>query len=114
MKTKSCGIMLLTLALSLSTFSARAVRAQQEDDDPNWRERTLEQFERTLEQFKKAQMEIEKLQKENEENRRESQPMRIEIERAILRSTNRPGSIPKPRFLDIYDYGPLSENRKTI
>jgi hypothetical protein len=114
MKTKSHVIMLLTLSFSLSLFSAITIRAQQEDDDPNWRERTLEKFERTLEQLKKAQMEIEKLKKENEENRRESQRMRMELERAILRSSNRPGSVPKSRFLDIYDYRPISEIRKRI
>ena len=60
MKTKSHAITLLTLAFSLSLFSAITIRAQQQDDDPNWRERTFDRL-------KKAQIEIEKLQKEFEE-----------------------------------------------
>ena len=101
MKTRTPVILALALALPF-TFFYPLVRAQQEHDDPNW-------LERSIESLKKAQIEIEKLKRESEENRRESERMRMELERAILRSSNRPRTVPKLRFFDIYDARPIGE-----
>jgi hypothetical protein len=92
MKTKTCTFGGLFFAFSLSLCSQSSIQAQQENDDPNWRERKLEGLKKELEELKK---EAEKQRKEIEE---------------LLRIGN---GFPNSRFLDIYDYGlnPMSNSQ---
>src|SRR6266566_311969 len=99
MKTSACVILALCVGFQFTFFSP-AVRAQQEDDDPNWRERSLE---RSLERLNKLNNDMEKLLKDIEENERERQRQRNELFQRLLK---RPGSDTKSRLLDMYDYGP--------
>jgi hypothetical protein len=85
----------LFFAFLLSLCSGSTVQAQQENDDPNWRERKAERLKK----------EIEDLRKELEESQRKFEKMRLQF----LNSR-----FPNSRFLNIYDYGPIPRNRGLI
>lgn len=103
MKTRTWLMLAFALAFFWLVFSPIRVRAQQEPDDPNWRERGFERV-------RKFQDELEKLRNEMEENRREFERMQNDLERAIQKLSNRPSLNPKSRFLDIHDYGQVFRN----
>ena len=102
LKTKASFNMGFALTFSLTILS-QVSHAQQENDDPNWRERDLE---RRLEETKRLQKELERLEEQIAETRRETEKRKLEL----LRSLNRPNSPQKSRFLDIYEYGPIYRN----
>ena len=118
MKTKTCTFVGLFFAFFLLLCPRSSIQAQQENDDPNWRERKLEE----------RRKETEKLMKEFEETQRELEKLRLELPHS--RFTDRydygptisnsqfldmyhhgPSPISNSRFLDIYDYGPIPQKR---
>jgi hypothetical protein len=81
------------------------VLGQQENDDPNWRERSAEELIKRIEKLNK---EVEKLNNEFEKLKRNQAPWDPWQEN-LRRILDRPSSTPKSRFFDIYDYGPRDQ-----
>jgi hypothetical protein len=81
-------------AFFLSLCPGSKVHAQQENDDPNWRERKLERLKK----------EIEELTKKFEEAERKLEK--------LAPSHHGTSPILNPRFLEIYDYGPSPMRRR--
>jgi peptidoglycan hydrolase CwlO-like protein len=108
MKTKTCIIVGLFFAFFLSVGSRSIIQAQQENDDPNWRERKLEELkketERLTNEFKKAEREFEEIRRGSQERNR----------KLLGIYEKEPSTIPNSRFMDIYDYGPISNKRGLI
>jgi hypothetical protein len=101
MQTKTSLVIAFALIFTFTVFPSVS-RAQQENDDPNWRERELQ---RRLEETKKLQKEVERLNQRLDEATKKSREMEMKLERL-----DRPSFFPKSRFLDIYDYGPTYRN----
>lgn len=87
MKT-SLSVIVIFLTLSCSFCVPSSVSGQQENDDPNWRERRVEEL---IKRFENLNKEVEKR------------------EEMLRRSLERRNPTPKSRFFDIYDYGPLEQ-----
>src|SRR5437588_9971910 len=94
MKTTKSIIVGLFFAFSLLFCSGSSIRAQEEKDDPNWRERKLERLKKEMEELRKQLEEAEK-----------------ELEKISAEFPN-PHAIWNSRFLDIYDYGPIHQKRR--
>ena len=115
MKIKTSIIVGVFLASFMTVGSS--IQAQQENDDPNWRER----------KFEERRKETEKLMKEFEETQRELEKLRLELPHLrfmdrydygptisnwqFLDMYHGPSPISNSRFLDIYDYGPIPQKR---
>src|SRR5262245_41640701 len=94
MKTKTSMIVGLFFAFFLLLSSRSGIQAQ-ENDDPNWRERKLEEI-------KRAREEVEKLRKEIEETNRQINRMRDEIDR---RKENIRSPFMEPGYWDLFPPG---------
>ena len=99
MLTRISLVLAFALTFTFAVFPSVG-RAQQENDDPNWRERELE---RRLKETEKLQKQLDRLNEELEENRREAEKNNRLLEKALGRSRSSLNS----RFLNIYDYGPI-------
>jgi hypothetical protein len=106
MRTKTSLTLAFAFTFSFPIFSP-VCRAQQENDDPNWRERDLE---RRLAETKKLQKELDRLKQQLEEDKKRWDKQR----ESLFERLNRPGFLQKSRFLDIYDYGPIYWHRGLI
>ena len=95
MKTTKSIIPGLFFAFLLLLCSRASIRAQQDNDDPNWRERKVEKFKK----------EMEELRKQLEEDERKLEKIRADFPNPRFLNS---------RFLDIYDYGPTPEKRRRI
>lgn len=104
MKFKASTITAIFFALFFPFCLPSSIQAQQENDDPNWRERRME----------KIQKEIDKLREQHEENKRFLEKMRSEMEEYQRRFLNGPRPNTNSRFLDIYDYGPIPKKHGLI
>jgi long-subunit acyl-CoA synthetase (AMP-forming) len=103
MKTKS--FILATLFLSFAFFlrSPSSVRAQQEDDDPNWRQRRQEEFNKRVQELIKAQKEIERLRNEIDELKKRRTK---NIEQLLELQKELDPFDWSPRSLNLYEYPP--------
>ncbi len=95
MKFKTFLITCIFLAFLFPFSFPAGIQGQQENEDLNRRKKETEEL---IKRLKKARKEIE------EENKRI-----LEILEKMNSLINVPKPNPKSRFLDIYDYGPISE-----
>ena len=90
---KTLRLFPLLLVFAVLPLDLRSVRAQQPDDDPNWRERQLE----------KLQKEFQELEKRAETLRKQFEA----LERELEISMNKLPMTRRSRWLDRWDYRPM-------
>jgi hypothetical protein len=119
MRTKPCIILGVFFAFFLSLGSQSSVQAQQENDDPNWRERRLEkrkketeELRKELEESKRKLEELEKFQLRSKSQFLEIYDYRPSLMQYLHIYNNGPSPISNSRFLEIYDYGPSPMRRR--
>ncbi|HEV2949387.1 MAG TPA: hypothetical protein VGX70_18575 [Gemmataceae bacterium] len=102
MQTITSLVIAFALTFTFAVFPSVS-RAQQEHDDPNWRERDLE---RRLEETKKLQKELDRLKQAVEDDKKKLEEARKRLHKRVMELEMKQ----RNRFLDIYDYGPTYRN----
>jgi uncharacterized protein with von Willebrand factor type A (vWA) domain len=102
---KTLHTLILILAFEALTCHVSSVRAQQVEDDPNWRERRLERMKKEVLELEKK---LEVLNKEFEELREKLEMQRNESLGSWGPLLNQGlQNKPRSRWLDRWDYGPM-------